>query len=94
MKCISIAEVHPVLRNAKNPGSLTSSNSFSLDILRTSSRLYSLTHGFEQKKHIDNLNDNEKNFLINCVDFSHDSVITKQALMALTVPKVEKSWDF
>jgi len=32
--------------------------------------------------------------LINCVDFSHDSAITKQALMALTAPKVEKSWEF
>ena len=42
----------------------------------------------------ENLNDNEKNFLINCVDFCHDSAITKQALMALTVPKVEKSWEF
>ena len=27
-------------------------------------------------------------FLINCVDFCHDSAITKQALMALTAPKV------
>ena len=41
---------------------------------------------------------------INCVlegsseqaraDFCHDSAITKQALMALTAPKVEKSWGF
>ena len=31
---------------------------------------------------------------INCVDFCHDSAITKQALMALTAPKVEKSWKF
>ena len=65
MKCISIAEVHPVLREYEKPCSLTSSNPFSLDILRTSFRLYSLTHGFEQKKqtlHLDvdlNLNDNE-----------------------------------
>ena len=33
-------------------------------------------------------------FLINCVDFCHDSAITKQALMALAAPKVEKSWEF
>ena len=25
---------------------------------------------------------------INCVDFCHDSAITKQALMALTAPKI------
>ena len=31
---------------------------------------------------------------INCVDFCHDSAITKQALMALAAPKVEKSWEF
>ena len=38
--------------------SLTSSNLLALGKLRTSSRLYSLTHGFEQKKHIINDNDN------------------------------------
>jgi hypothetical protein len=31
---------------------------------------------------------------INCVDFCHDSAITKQALMALAAPKIEKSWEF
>jgi hypothetical protein len=33
-------------------------------------------------------------FLINCVDFCHDSAITKQALMALTAPKIENLGNF
>ena len=37
---------------------MTSSNPFSLDIQRTSSRLYSLTHGFGRKTILINLNDN------------------------------------
>jgi hypothetical protein len=31
---------------------------------------------------------------INCVDFCHDSAITKQALMALTAPKTENLGNF
>ena len=31
---------------------------------------------------------------INCVDFCHDSAITKQALMALTAPKIENLGSF
>ena len=31
---------------------------------------------------------------VNCVDFCHDSAITKQALMALAAPKVENLEDF
>ena len=31
---------------------------------------------------------------INCVDFCHDSAITKQALMALTAPKIENLGNF
>ena len=31
---------------------------------------------------------------INCVDFCHDSAITKQALMALAVPKIENLGNF
>ena len=31
---------------------------------------------------------------INCVDFCHDSAITKQALMALTAPKIENLRNF
>ena len=41
---------------------MTSSNPFSLDILRTSFRLYSLTHGFEQKNRYLNLNDLMKGY--------------------------------
>jgi len=31
---------------------------------------------------------------VNCVDFCHDSAITKQALMALTAPKNENLGNF
>ena len=31
---------------------------------------------------------------INCVDFCHDSAITKLALMALTAPKIENLGNF
>ena len=50
------------ISSMEKPCSLTSSNPFSLDILRTSSRLYSLTHGFEQKNRYLNLNDLMKGY--------------------------------